>query len=172
MVLSSKSSKIITKMAAPSISPMESTTSSSSTNSHKTSTSSLNPHLEGGYDYVFPAHKKTTTSNTQGLSENTKSLYKQLLHQKPLMPALSDDHTVLFSNGLQWLLDTATETERAAADRKRREKRMGAPLTEDAVRALDSNPRIKDLGDLDSVSAASVDRARIDAWVTEMDAAP
>lgn len=49
---------------------------------------------------------------------------------------------------------------------------MGAPLTEDAVRALDSNPRIKELGDLDSVSAASVDRARIDAWVTEMDAAP
>lgn len=54
-------------------------------------------------------------------------LAKQLLN-----PSHHDDKSLLFSGGLQWLIDSATELERA----KERDSRRISLLTEDAVQTL------------------------------------
>ncbi|KAI5202338.1 hypothetical protein E4T39_04726 [Aureobasidium subglaciale] len=162
-------------MPAPSISPMESTTSSSTksiTSRITSSTSSTQPPFARSSSYshnlVNPVPGAPTT---RGLSEDTKALARKLLQSQPLCPAMHDERTKLFSNGLQWLLDAATETERDASSPARHSTRV-APLTEDAVRKLDKHgrhSRIKAVGENESVASSTVDRARIDAWVSGTD---
>ncbi|KAK6000469.1 hypothetical protein QM012_003715 [Aureobasidium pullulans] len=173
-------------MTTPSISPMESVTSSSaqSTNSRNTSsTSSTHPNLirSSSYSHVFPSHQNLIDStnpipdtNTRGLSKDTKALARQLLPSNAALCALKDERTSLFSNGLQWLLDTAAEAERGSPRPVRQSTRV-SPLTEDAIRNLDKHGRHcrdKEVRDSASVAASKLDRARINAWVSETDAAP
>ncbi|CAD0108549.1 unnamed protein product [Aureobasidium uvarum] len=173
-------------MPSPSISPMESVTSSStqSTTSRITSsTASAHPSLArtGSYSHVFPSHQNLINAQnpvpsptTRGLSKDTKALARQLLQNNSMISAMQDERTHLFANGLQWLLDTATEAERGAPTSTRQSTRV-SPLTEDAVRKLDKHgrhSRIKEIQDNGSVASSKVDRARINAWVSETDAAP
>ena len=173
-------------MASPSISPMESVTSSStqSTASHNaSSTIATHPNLArtGSYSHVFPspqnlinAQNPIASTNTRGLSKDTKALARQLLQDNSIVSAMQDERTHLFASGLQWLLDTATEAERGYPTSTRQSTRV-APLTEDAVRKLDKHgghSRIKELQDNGSVARSKVDRARINAWVSETDAVP
>lgn len=173
-------------MTTPSISPMESATSSSTqstTSRIASSTSSTHPDLarSSSYSHVFPSHQNLIDSsnlvsdpNTRGLSKDTKALARRLLQNNPSVPALQDERTLLFSSGLQWLLDTATEAEKGSPRPVRHSTRV-APLTEDAVRNLDKHGRhcrVKEVRDSASVASSKVDRARINAWVSETDAAP
>lgn len=173
-------------MASPSVSPMESVTSSSTQSSASrttSSTSSIHPHLarSSSYSHVFPSHQNLVNPsnpipepNTRGLSKDTKALARRLLQENPAVPACKDERTLLFSSGLQWLLETATEAEKASPRQVRQSTRV-APLTEDAVRNLDKHRRhcrVKEVRDSDSVASSKVDRARINAWVSETDAAP
>jgi hypothetical protein len=173
-------------MASPSISPMESVTSSSTQSSasrNTSSASSTHPHLarSSSYSHVFPSHQNLIKpqnpipgTTTRGLSQDTKALARQILQNNRTTPTTQDDPISLFSNGLQWLLDMATETEKASIKPTRQSTRV-SPLTEDAVRGLDKHgrhSRIKEVRDSESVASSSVDRARINAWVSETDAAP
>ncbi|CAD0088265.1 unnamed protein product [Aureobasidium mustum] len=174
-------------MTTPSISPMESVTSSStqsSTSRMASSTDSTHPNLvrSSSYSHVFPSHQNlinptnsVPSTNTRGLSKDTKALARQLLQSNPVVPACKDERTLLFSSGLQWLLDTATEAEKESPRPARQSTRV-APLTEDAVRKLDKHGRhcrVQEVRDSASVASSSkVDRARINAWVSETDAAP
>lgn len=174
-------------MASPSVSPMESVTSSSTQSSASrttSSTSSIHPHLgrSSSYSHVFPSHQNLIKpqnpipgTNTRGLSKETKALGRQLLQNNATIPAMQDDHSVLFSNGLQWLLDMATETEKKAAAKPRRPSTRVSPLTEDAVRGLDKHgrhSRIHEVRGTESVNNSSDNRARVNAWVSETGAAP
>jgi hypothetical protein len=174
------------KMASPSISPMESVTSSShqsSTSRNTSSASSTHPHLarSSSYSHVFPSHQNLITpqnpipgTNQRGLSKNTKDLARQLLQQNRTTLSKHEEQPQLFSSGLQWLLDVAIETERATPKPIRQSSRV-SPLTEDAVRGLDKHgrhSRITELHGTESVASSNVDRARINAWVSETDAAP
>jgi hypothetical protein len=174
------------KMASPSISPMESVTSSShqsSTSRNTSSTSSTHPHLarSSSYSHVFPSHQNLVKPQNpipgptpRGLSKDTKDLARQLLQQNRTTLSKHEEHPQLFSSGLQWLLDMAIETERATTKPVRQSSRV-SPLTEDAVRGLDRHgrhSRIKEIHGTESVASSSVDRARINAWVSETDAAP
>ncbi|KAG9648781.1 hypothetical protein KCU64_g9673, partial [Aureobasidium melanogenum] len=165
---------------------MESVTSSSTqstTSRIASSTSSTPPNLarSSSYSHVFPSHQNLIDpsnpipdSNTRGLSKDTKALARRLLQNNPTVSACNDERTLLFSSGLQWLLDTATEAEKASPRPARQSTRV-APLTEDAVRNLDKHGRhcrVKEVRDTGSVASSKVDRARINAWVSETDAAP
>jgi len=83
---------------------------------------------------------------------------------------------MLFSSGLQWLLDVATEAEKKSPTlRPNRPSTRVSPLTEDAVRGLDRHSRysrITEIVDGQSESTSSDNRARINAWVSETDGAP
>lgn len=173
-------------MTTPSISPMESVTSSStqsSTSRNASSSSSTHPSLarSSSYSHVFPSHQNLINPSdpirdpdTRGLSEDTKALARRLLQSNPTHPALKDERTLLFSSGLQWLLDTATEAEKASPRSVRQSTRV-SPLTEEAVRKLDKHGRhcrVKEVRDTRSMNSSEVDRARIHAWVSETDAAP
>ncbi|KAH0364843.1 hypothetical protein KCU65_g6559, partial [Aureobasidium melanogenum] len=173
-------------MTTPSISPMESVTSSStqsSTSRNASSSSSTHPNLarSSSYSHVFPSHHNLVNSsnsipdaNTRGLSEDTKALARRLLQNNPTISACQDERTLLFSSGLQWLLDTATEAEKASPRSVRQSTRV-SPLTEDAIRSLDKHGRhcrVKEIRDTRSMASSEVDRARINAWVSETDAAP
>ncbi|KEQ62399.1 uncharacterized protein M437DRAFT_49186 [Aureobasidium melanogenum CBS 110374] len=167
-------------MTAPSISPMESVTSSStqsSTSRNASSSSSIHPNLarSSSYSHVFPSHQNLINpSDPIRLSEDTKALARRLLQSNPTHPALKDERTLLFSSGLQWLLDTATEAEKASPRSVRQSTRV-SPLTEEAVRKLDKHGRhcrVKEVRDTRSMNSSEVDRARINAWVSETDAAP
>ncbi|KAI5240864.1 hypothetical protein E4T42_08240 [Aureobasidium subglaciale] len=135
-------------MPSPSISPMDSTTSSStqSTTSCITSSTSSKPPFarSSSYSHVFPSTQNLVNPvpgapNPRGLSEDTKALARKLLQNQPQCPAIQGERTKLFSNGLQWLLDAATETEK------------------------------NEIRENESVASSTVDRARIDAWVSETD---
>ncbi|KAH0358023.1 hypothetical protein KCU83_g548, partial [Aureobasidium melanogenum] len=128
---------------------MESVTSStqSTTSRIASSTSSTPPNLarSSSYSHVFPSHQNlidpsnpVPDSNTRGLSKDTKALARRLLQNNPTVSACNDERTLLFSSGLQWLLDTATEAEKASPRPARQSTRV-APLTEDAVRNLDKH---------------------------------
>ncbi|KER00111.1 hypothetical protein AUEXF2481DRAFT_117596 [Aureobasidium subglaciale EXF-2481] len=167
-------------MPSPSISPIDSTTSSStqSTTSRITSSTSSKPPFarSSSYSHVFPSTQNLVNPvpgapNPRGLSEDTKALARKLLQNQPQCPAIQGERTKLFSNGLQWLLDAATETEKNAGRPARHSTRV-APLTEDAVRKLDKHgrhSRIQEIRENESVASSTVDRARIDAWVSETD---
>lgn len=170
-------------MTAPSIAPMESVNSSSTSASRTTSsTSSTHPHLSksSSYSHVFPSHQNLVKPQspipgtaTQGLSPDTKALARQLLHNKAPVHSVHDERTLLFSSGLQWLLDVATETEKKSPRPSRPSTRVSL-LTEDAVRGLDRHgrhSRITEVCDGESDSLSD-NRARINAWVSETDAAP
>jgi hypothetical protein len=175
--------KLPSNMASPSISPMESVTSSSNQSSASRTTSSTHPHLarSSSYSHVFPSHQNLIEpqnpipgTTTRGLSQDTKALARQILQNNRAAATTHDDPVSLFSNGLQWLLDMAAETEKASIKSTRQSTRV-SPLTEDAVRGLDKHGRhcrIKEIRDSGSVASSSVDRARINAWVSETDAAP
>jgi len=173
-------------MTTPSISPMESVTSSSTSASRNTSsTSSTHPHLarSSSYSHVFPSHQNlikpqnpVAGTNTRGLSNDTKALARQLLQSNAKVAAVQDERTLLFSSGLQWLLNVATEAEKKSpTPRPSRPSTRVSPLTEDAVRGLDRHSRysrITEIVDGQSESTSSDNRARINAWVSETDGAP
>ena len=173
-------------MTSPSISPMESVNSSSTSASRTTSsTSSTHSHLarSNSDSHVFPSHRNiikpqnpVAGTNPRGLSADTKALYRQLLQNTAPVHAGQDERTVLFSSGLQWLLDVATEAESKAPrpSKPSRPSTRISPLTEDAVRGLDRHgrhSRVTELRDGESDSSSD-NRARVNAWVSETDAAP
>lgn len=89
--------------------------SNSSSQSISTTTTSdpsrTNIHRQQSYTHSFPLQHTScppTYPQPAGLSTETKALAKHLLH-----PQEPQDKTQLFSSGLKWLLDSATETEKA-----------------------------------------------------------
>lgn len=172
-------------MTSPSISPMESVNSSSTSASRTTSsTSSTHPHLarSSSYSHVFPSHQNLIKPQdpipgtaTRGLSKDTKALARELLQKNTTIPAGQYERTLLFSSGLQWLLEAATEAEKKSPTPKpSRPSTRVSPLTEDAIRGLDRHGRYSRITEvIDGESGSSCDnRARINAWVSETDAAP
>lgn len=99
-------------MTTPSVSPMDSVTSSSTQSTASrvaSSTSSTHPNLarSSSYSHVFPSHQNLINPsnpipnpNTPGLSKDTKALARRLLQNNPTVPSLQDERTVLFSSGL------------------------------------------------------------------------
>jgi hypothetical protein len=133
------------------------------------------------YSHVFPSHQNLIKPQnpipgptTRGLSKDTKAIARQLLQNERTSLAIHEEHPQLFSSGLQWLLDMTIETEKATSKPIRKQSGV-SPLTEDAVRGLDKHgrhSRIKEVHGTESVASSSDHRARINAWVSETDAAP
>lgn len=150
---------------------MDSTTSIDSTSTSSSSTSASSSQYiarQQSFSHSFPVQPKAAI-NGKGLSASTIKLAKKALQPENELNDGHSDRTMLFSGGLSWLLNAATEVERANT----RNPRRPSLLTEDAVRDFEKSRGAgkKTFSKIDErvgeVDFASNDSQRIDAWISQ-----